>query len=207
MDGRFIGGNDFVACTITDRVFKSELRGAVGARFTETAMLLPLRLLCLCAVPVLTGCASLKVEDFAQGQPTFEPTKFFNGRTTSSGVMENRRGGPTRRVTTTTMGRWEGDAFRLEQDLVLGDGAPQHRSWKVRKLDAHRFEATANDMVGTAIGQAYGNVFHWSFTIALISPSSILIAFLVSAAVGIFFGFYPARKAAQLDPIDALRYE
>jgi putative ABC transport system permease protein len=60
--------------------------------------------------------------------------------------------------------------------------------------------------VGMGIGASkiIEAVKHWPVATPFVW---ILASFIVSAAVGIFFGFYPARKASQLDPIDALRYE
>ena len=56
--------------------------------------------------------------------------------------------------------------------------------------------------VGTAVGLA--KFMQWN---TLISPTAILVAFGFSAAIGLFFGLWPARRAAVLDPIQALRYE
>ena len=74
------------------------------------------------------------------------------------------------------------------------------------------FEAITLSIVGGLIGVLFGvgastlvaKALKWPI---VVSPSSIGIAFGVAAVIGIFFGFYPARKAAALDPIDALRYE
>jgi putative ABC transport system permease protein len=74
------------------------------------------------------------------------------------------------------------------------------------------FEAVTLSIVGGLIGVALGvgastMVGHFLKWPIVITPTSIALSFGVAAGVGVFFGFYPARKAARLDPIDALRYE
>jgi putative ABC transport system permease protein len=73
-------------------------------------------------------------------------------------------------------------------------------------------EALLMSLLGGLIGVVVGVGGSWVFgTVSdmrtVVVPSSILLAFSSAAAVGAFFGFYPANRAAQLDPIDALRHE
>ncbi|HEV3140089.1 MAG TPA: FtsX-like permease family protein, partial [Vicinamibacterales bacterium] len=73
-------------------------------------------------------------------------------------------------------------------------------------------EAVILSLIGGAVGIAVGMLgartiadsFQWP---TRVSTNAIAVAFLFSAAIGVFFGYYPARQAARLDPIEALRFE
>jgi len=68
--------------------------------------------------------------------------------------------------------------------------------------------AASGGVIGILLGIGSSNLIKYLAELpTLIRPEIIAISFLVAGAVGVFFGFYPAKKAANLDPIDALRYE
>lgn len=73
-------------------------------------------------------------------------------------------------------------------------------------------EAILISITGGVIGVAVGFLSTWLVTAILkwptvVSEPSVILSFIVCALTGIFFGYYPAQKASQLDPIEALRYE
>jgi putative ABC transport system permease protein len=82
----------------------------------------------------------------------------------------------------------------------------------VNVLTQFLVESVVLSLAGGLIGIVAGLGLSYAVTQFLqwptaVTAQSIAISFGVAAATGVFFGFYPARKAAALDPIEALRYE
>ena len=74
------------------------------------------------------------------------------------------------------------------------------------------FETLALSVGGGLLGMALGVAIPWAVTHlteirTVLTPFAFILSFAVSALVGLGFGLYPARRAAMMDPIDALRYE
>ena len=122
----------------------------------------------------LLGCnEAVPVSSFRDAAPAIDPIRFFTGHVASWGVLENRAGQPTRIVKTDCVGDVRDDTLRLTQLLFIGEDAPVTRTWQMRRTAPGRYEATANDMVGSATGEAAGRAFHWTWTLAT-SPGNPL---------------------------------
>ena len=116
---------------------------------------------------LLSSCAPVLAPAEIAG-PVFDPVRFFTGHVRSWGVLENRSGEPTSVVTTDCTGIVAADGtLAMVQVLHVGADPAQTRRWTMHRLSEGRYEATANDMAGTANGVAAGRAFHWEWTLEL----------------------------------------
>ena len=147
--------------------FVSRIEAASQAGLlTEDRNVRPSLLACCMAVFLLAGCHGKRSPAVGSG-PAFDPIAFFSGHTHSWGVIEHRSGAPSEWVVTDSHGQKQGtDRLLMVQHLTFQDGTTQQRDWTLWRSGPNHFDATANDMVGTAKGNADGNIFHWQWVLA-----------------------------------------
>jgi len=114
-----------------------------------------------------TGCASMDIRDFEGSRPEFRLEEYFSGHSRAWGIFQDRTGKIRAQFTVDLHGAWEGGEFVLREDFHYRDGRREQRVWRIRKLDEHRYEGRAGDVVGVAQGQARGQALNWRYTLRL----------------------------------------
>jgi hypothetical protein len=100
--------------------------------------------------------------------PKLELAKYFQGKTTAHGMVEDWRGKIIRRFTATLEGKFDSQGNgTLHENFNWSDGQQEQRTWQVMATGPATFKATAGDVVGHATGTHSGNAINWRYTLAV----------------------------------------
>ncbi len=121
----------------------------------------------------LGGCSTQTIDQYRQEKPVLDLQQYFNGVLDAYGVFTDRSGTVVKRFTVVMRCSWQGDEGVLDEDFLYSDGTKQKRIWRLKKLADGRYTGTADDVVGTAQGQARGNAFYWTYTLSLPVDGSV----------------------------------
>ena len=120
------------------------------------------------ATLLLGACASAPTPaDYANETPVFDLRSYFNGDITAHGIFTDRAGKVARRFTVLMKCSWVGDEGVLDENFTYSDGKKERRVWHLKKLPGGKYTGTADDVVGTALGESAGNALRWSYTLRL----------------------------------------
>jgi hypothetical protein len=120
----------------------------------------------------------MQPEDFAHLEPRLELERYFLGKTQAFGLFHDRFGRLRRQFVVEIEGRIEDGVLVLDEHFRYDDGESDRRVWRIRRIDEHRYEGTADDVIGVARGRAFGNAMHWSYQVDLpIGDSSVRVTF------------------------------
>lgn len=125
------------------------------------------RVLVLLAVTTISGCTGMKPTDFKNANPTLRIETYFQGKTQAWGIFEDRFGTLRRQFTVDIDGSWDGKELVLDERFQYSDGETDRRVWTIRKTGAHSYEGNADDVIGVARGEAYGNALNWQYDMDL----------------------------------------
>ena len=116
---------------------------------------------------ILNGCSEIKLSEFQNNRPVLKIENYFAGKTKAWGLFEDRFGSVKRQFYVDIVGSWDGSELTLDESFFYDDGETDKRVWRIKKIDAHTYEGKANDVLGTARGQSFGNAFNWNYDITM----------------------------------------
>lgn len=121
----------------------------------------------LAGLLALAGCGSVPVDQYRAEQPVMDLQRYFNGTIDAWGMFQDRSGKVVKRFTVRIDAKWDGDTGTFDEHFEYSDGTRSRRVWTVTRIDAHRYRGTADDVVGEARGEAYGNALRWQYVLRL----------------------------------------
>jgi len=119
----------------------------------------------LLVITFLTGCTTIKIEDFTGTTPTFVPEKYFNGELTAYGIVKDRSGKIIRTFKGDLVGSWDKNGVgTLDESFVYNDGEKQKRIWTLTPNGKNSYIGIAGDIVGEAQMKNNGNTVVIDYT-------------------------------------------
>ena len=116
---------------------------------------------------MLAGCAGTRPETYRNEKPALDLRTYFVGTVDAWGYFRDRSGQVVKRFKVEIKCAWEGDVGTLDEAFSYSDGTTSRRVWTVTKIDEHIYKGVADDVVGEARGEAYGNALRWQYVLNL----------------------------------------
>ena len=117
---------------------------------------------------LITSCSdniAMKPEEFKNKEPRLIIEEYLTGNVKAWGVLQNRSGKVTRQFSADLNGAWDGKQLILKEKFNWDDGEIQNREWTITKIDENKYEGTAGDVIGKAIGYSYGPAFKFEYVL------------------------------------------
>lgn len=115
-----------------------------------------------------SGCSTANIAQYNKNEPKLDMVDYFTGKVRGWGVVLKRSGELASRFVVDINGKPDDEGnLVMEEDFFWSNGEKSRRVWTISKKGKHGYTGTAGDVLGSARGEAYGNVLNWTYLMAL----------------------------------------